>query len=199
VIDKIRILIIEIQLSAYLWIELAKIAVYFKNRSSIKLLLDTTPWESFYREKSNFSNLRIIGSLVYYYNVETETGPNRRIKLDSKTRQTRLIRYIKGSSQYRIWNSINNKVEEITFIRINESDYIIILEELEKQEMISSLFNESEDRSSNNEMVEISIPLIDFNRNEYKLFSIFIYHCPNLLILTKMNESDINKKFFNLK
>jgi hypothetical protein len=112
--------------------KLAKIAIYFKNRSPTKLLLDTIPWKSLYKEKSNFSNLRIIKSLVYYYNIETETGSNRRIKSDSKARQIKLIGYGKESSQYRIWNSINNKIEEITFIRINESDYMIILKKLEK-------------------------------------------------------------------
>jgi hypothetical protein len=73
--------------------KLAKIVIYFKNRSSIKSLLDTIPWESLYREKSNFSNLRIIESLVYYHNIEIETGLNRRIKSDSRVRQTRLIKY----------------------------------------------------------------------------------------------------------
>jgi hypothetical protein len=107
--------------------KLIKIIIYLKNRSPTKLLLDTTPWKSFYKEKSDFSNFRIIKSLVYCYNIEIETDLNRRIKLDFRTRQTRLIRYGKGFSQYRIWNSINNKVEEIIFIRINEPDYIIIL------------------------------------------------------------------------
>jgi hypothetical protein len=65
--------------------------------------------------------------------------------------------------------------------------------------MILFLFNESEDPSSNNKMIEISIPLINFNRDKYKLFFKFIHHCPNLLTLIKMNESDINKEFINLK
>jgi hypothetical protein len=73
------------------------------------------------------------------------------------------------------------------------------LEELEEQEMILSLFNESENPSSNNKMIEISIPLINFNRDEYKSLSIFIYHCPNLLALIKVNESDINKEFINFE
>jgi hypothetical protein len=112
--------------------ELVKIAVYLKNRSLTKLLLDTTPWKSLHEEKSDFSNFRIIKLLVYCYNVETETGPNRRIKSDIKARQTKLIGYSKRSSQYKVWNPINNKIEKITFIRINESDYIIILKKLEK-------------------------------------------------------------------
>jgi hypothetical protein len=181
---------------------LIKITFYFKNRSSTKSLLDTTPWESFYGEKSNFSNfsnLRIIELLVYCHNVEIETGLNRRIKSDPKACQTRLIGYNKGFSQYKIWNFINNKIEEITFIHINESDYIIILKELEEQKIILSLFNESEDLSSNSKIVEISIPPINFDRDEYELLSIFIHHCPDLLTLTKMNESDINKEFINFK
>jgi hypothetical protein len=57
--------------------ELAKTTVYLKNRSPIKLLLNTIPWESLHKEKSDFSNFRIIKSFVYYYNIETEIGPNR--------------------------------------------------------------------------------------------------------------------------
>jgi hypothetical protein len=101
-INKIRILIIEIQLSTYLWMELAKIIIYLKNRSLTKLLLNTTSWKSFHEEKSDFSNFRIIRLLVYCYNIETETDPNRRTKSDPRNRQTKLIRYSKRSSQYRI-------------------------------------------------------------------------------------------------
>jgi hypothetical protein len=178
---------------------LIKTAVYLKNRSPIKPLLNTTPWKSLYEEKSDLSNLRIIKLFVYYYNIEIETGLNRRTKLDSRNRQIRLIRYDKEFSQYRIWNSTNNKIEKVTFIRIDESDYIIILEELGEQEVISSLFNESKDLSSNNKIIEVSIPSIDFNKNKYELFSMFIPHCLNILALTEINELDINKEFINLK
>jgi hypothetical protein len=65
--------------------------------------------------------------------------------------------------------------------------------------MISSLFNESEDPSSNNKIIKISISPINFNRNEYKSFSIFIHQYLNILVLTEMNESDINKEFINFK
>jgi hypothetical protein len=78
--------------------EFIKIVIYLKNRSPIKLLLDTISWESFYKEKSDLFNFRIIKLLVYYYNIETETGPNRRIKSDFRIRQIKLIRYGKKSS-----------------------------------------------------------------------------------------------------
>jgi hypothetical protein len=65
--------------------------------------------------------------------------------------------------------------------------------------MILSLFNESEDPSSNNKIIEILISLINFNRDEYESLSIFIHQYPNILVLIEVNESDINKKFINLK
>jgi hypothetical protein len=76
---------------------------------------------------------------------------------------------------------------------------MVILKELKEQKITLSLFNKSEDPLSNSEMIEISIPSINFDRDKYKSLSIFIYHCPDLLALIKMDESDINKKFINLK
>jgi hypothetical protein len=76
---------------------------------------------------------------------------------------------------------------------------MVTLKKLKEQEMTSSLFNESENPSSNNKIIEISIPPINFNKDKYKSLSIFIHQYPNILALTEMNESDINKKFINLK
>jgi hypothetical protein len=73
------------------------------------------------------------------------------------------------------------------------------MKELGEQKIILFLFNESEDPSSNNKIIENSIPPIDFNKDKYKLFSIFIYQYPNILALIEMNESDINNEFINLK
>jgi hypothetical protein len=97
-IDKIRILMIETQLPIYLWMESVKIVIYFKNRSPIKSLLNTTLWESFNEEKSNLFKIRIIELPVYCYNIETETDLNRRIKSDFRIRQIRLIGYDKRSN-----------------------------------------------------------------------------------------------------
>jgi hypothetical protein len=76
---------------------------------------------------------------------------------------------------------------------------VIILKELGEQEIILFLFNESEDPPSNSKMIKISIPPINFDRNKYKSFFIFIYYYPNLLSLIKIKESGINKKFINFK
>jgi hypothetical protein len=76
---------------------------------------------------------------------------------------------------------------------------MIILKKLGEQKIIIFLFNESEDPSFNNKIIKISIPLIDFDKDKYKSLSIFIYYYPNVLTLIKIDESDINKEFINLK
>jgi hypothetical protein len=65
--------------------------------------------------------------------------------------------------------------------------------------MILFLFNKSEDSPSNNKMVEISIPPIHFDKDEYKSFSIFIYYSTDVLELIKINKLYINKEFTNFK
>jgi hypothetical protein len=65
--------------------------------------------------------------------------------------------------------------------------------------MILSLFNEWKDPSSNNKIIEISISSINFDKNKYKSLSIFICHYPDVLTLTEMDESNVNKEFINLK
>jgi hypothetical protein len=76
---------------------------------------------------------------------------------------------------------------------------MIILKKLKEQKIILFLLNESEDPPFNNKIIEISIPLINFDRDEYESLSIFIYYCLNLLALTKIDESNINKEFINFK
>jgi hypothetical protein len=57
--------------------KLIKIIIYLKNRFPTKSLLNTIPWESFYGEKSDFFNFRIIGLFVYCHNIEIENDLNR--------------------------------------------------------------------------------------------------------------------------
>jgi hypothetical protein len=70
--------------------------VYLRNRLLIRTLDQLTPYEYFYKEKPDVSYLRIIGLVVYYHEVESEIGPNRKIKLELRVRKCRFIRYGKG-------------------------------------------------------------------------------------------------------
>ena len=121
----IRTLLIDTHLPEELWVELVKTIVYLRNRSPTRTLDQLTPYECLYKEKPDVSHLRIIGSAVYCHEVESETGPNRRMKLEPRARKCRLIGYGKGTTQLRVWNPANRQVEEVTFTRIDETDTVI--------------------------------------------------------------------------
>jgi hypothetical protein len=57
--------------------------------------------------------------------MESETGPNRRMKLEPRARKYRLIKYEKETTQLRVWNPANKQIEKMTFTRINETDTVI--------------------------------------------------------------------------
>jgi hypothetical protein len=121
----IRTLLIDTYLPEKLWVKLVKTIVYLRNRSPTRILDQLTLYEYFYKEKPDVSHLRIIGLAIYYYKMKSETGPNRRMKLELKTRKCRLIGYGKGITQFRVWNPANRQIEEVTFTRIDETDTVI--------------------------------------------------------------------------
>ena len=123
--NEIRTLLIDTHLPEELWVELVKTIVYLRNRLPTRTLDQLTPYECLYKKKPDVSHLRIIGSAVYYHEVESESGLNRKMKLELRARKCRLIGYGKGTTQFRVWNPANKQVKEITFTRINETDTII--------------------------------------------------------------------------
>jgi hypothetical protein len=94
----IRVLLIDTQLSEYLWPEFFDIVLYLKNRSPNKVVRDMTPYEALYGSKLNLSYLKIIGLALYSHNVEHELGLKRQRKLESRARKFRLIGYGKGTN-----------------------------------------------------------------------------------------------------
>ena len=118
----IRVLLIDTQLPEYLWPELFDTVLYLKNRSPNKAVRDMTPYEALYGSKPNLSHLKIIGSALYSHNVEHESGPKRQRKLEPRARKLRLIGYGKGTNQYKAWNPETNRIENVTFVRADESD-----------------------------------------------------------------------------
>src|SRR5450755_1683763 len=95
IINTVRTILINTKLPQALWPELAKIAVYLRNRSPTKTL-PQTPYEAFWKRKPDLSHLRIIGSMMYAYNTQLTAEAERRRKFDPKVRKSRLIDYGKS-------------------------------------------------------------------------------------------------------
>ena len=131
---RIRTIRLDLGFPDYLWRELAKTAVYLINRSPTRSLEGKTPYEAWYGSKPDLSHLKIIGSAVYCVNVEDEKLK----KLDPVARKCRLIGYGPGNNQYRVWNPDTAKVEDVTFVKIDESDCRMTDSEIELIEDIGT-------------------------------------------------------------
>src|SRR5450755_1179102 len=116
--SRIRTIRLDSGLPDYLWRELAKTAVYLINRSPTRCLEGKTPYEAWYGKKPDLLYLKIIGSVIYCLNVETKVN-----KLDPVARKCRLIGYGPGSNQYRVWNPETTEIKDVTFVKVDETDY----------------------------------------------------------------------------
>jgi transposase InsO family protein len=79
IMDRVRTILIESRLPLSLWAEAVSYAVYTKNRSPTTSIKGRTPYEVFWGEKPDISNLRVFGSQCYVHN----NSPARR-KLDAR-------------------------------------------------------------------------------------------------------------------
>jgi hypothetical protein len=72
--------------------------VYLRNKLLTRTLDQLIPYKCLYKKKPDVSHLRIISLTVYYHEVESETGLNRKMKLELKARKYRFIKYEKGTT-----------------------------------------------------------------------------------------------------
>ena len=68
IMDHIRTILIESWLPLSLWAEAVEYSVYTKNRLPTAILVGKTPYEAFWGDKPDISNLRIFSSQCYVHN-----------------------------------------------------------------------------------------------------------------------------------
>ena len=98
IMDRVCTILIESQLPLSLWAEAVEYAVYTKNRSPTAVLKGKTPYEAFWGEKPDISNLRVFGSQCYVHN----DSPTRR-KLDVRAFPAIFIGYSTPSKAWRYY------------------------------------------------------------------------------------------------
>ena len=98
IMDRVRTILIESQLPLSLWAEAVEYAIYMKNRSPTAVIKNKTPYEAFWGEKPDISNLRVFGSQCYVHN----DSPTRR-KLDARAFPAVFIGYSVPSKAWRYY------------------------------------------------------------------------------------------------
>ena len=91
-------IIAEFKLDKRLWMELAEMVVYLKNRSPTSTVA-STPYELWHSTARNLSHLKIIGSTAYVL-----VPKEKRMKLDTHSHKGIMIGYGGGMNQYKVWD-----------------------------------------------------------------------------------------------
>ena len=89
------------------WAESVNTAVYLHNRSPTSSLTDGTPYEHWFGQKPNVSNLKIFGSICFVH-----TPDNLRQKIDPKSRKAIIVGYPTNTKGYKVYD-----LESKNFVR----------------------------------------------------------------------------------
>ena len=102
-----RSMLIASKMPLNLWAEAVSTSVYLHNRSPTSALQGKTPYECWYTQKPDVSELKVFGCVCYYL-----VPSDKRKKLDPKSRKAVFVGYPTGTKGYKIYDP-----ESETFFR----------------------------------------------------------------------------------
>ena len=115
VMNGVRAMLFDSQLSRYLWSELLHTKVYQKNRSPTTRLKGITPHEAWTAEQPYLGHMRIIGCVAWVH-----IPKEKRKKLDERSKKCYLVGY-EGTNIFRVWNPATKKVERASHVDFDET------------------------------------------------------------------------------
>src|SRR4051812_26661764 len=102
-----RTMINETNMAKHFWAEAINTACYIQNRTSIRPILNKTPYELWKNRKPNISYFHPFGCVCYILNTKTHL-----YKFDSRAHKCFLLGYFERSKGYRVYNTETLVVEE---------------------------------------------------------------------------------------
>ena len=97
--ESVRSMLHQANLPKKFWAEAVATAVYLKNRSPSSCFSDETPYERWFKQKPDVSNLRIFGCIAFAH-----IPPEKRKKLDEKSLKCIFIGYLEQSKGFKLFN-----------------------------------------------------------------------------------------------
>lgn len=139
-IETIRTMLADSNVSKSLWAEAISTASYVRNRSPASALDNMTPYEALNKRKPNVKHLRVFGSTGYVH-VPKEA----RSKLDSTSLKCVFVGYGTITKGYRMYNPISSKILFSRNVIFNEKQSV---ENEEKQAALQPvLYYDDNDKS----------------------------------------------------
>nr|GEU83076.1 integrase, catalytic region, zinc finger, CCHC-type, peptidase aspartic, catalytic [Tanacetum cinerariifolium] len=114
-VEAARIMLIFFKAPLFLWAEAINTTCYTKNRSSIRLRYNKTPYELMQDKKPNLSFFHVFGALCYPTNDNDDLG-----KLDAKADIGIFVGYAPANKAFRIYNKRTRKIIETINVTFDE-------------------------------------------------------------------------------
>ena len=115
VMNGVRAMLFDSQLSRYLWSELLHTKVYQKNRSPTSRLQGKTPHEAWTGEQPYLGHMRIIGCVAWVH-----IPKEKRKKLDERSKKCFLVGY-ESTNIFRVWDPASHRVERVSHVDFDET------------------------------------------------------------------------------
>ena len=115
--ESARSMMFHAGLSNNYWAEAIATAAHLRNRS-VTTATNTTPYERWYDQKPDLTNLRVFGCMAYAHVPDTL-----RDKLAKKAEKVRFVGYSRNPKGYRLLNESTGKVTVRRDVVFNENDF----------------------------------------------------------------------------
>ena len=118
IIEGARSMLCHAKLPLKFWAEAVSTTVYLRNRSPTSALNGKTPFEHWFGEKPDVSNLRVFGCLCYVHIPD-----NLRRKLDPKSYKAVFVGYPDGTKGYKVMNIDNGRFSRTRDVTFHERQF----------------------------------------------------------------------------
>ena len=117
IMETARSMLYHAHLPLNFWAEAVSTAIYLRNRSPTSYLNDMTPYEAWFKERPNVSNIKVYGCKAYVH-----VPDQKRRKLDKKSIACVFIGYPNNSKGYKLYDLETKKMirsRDVTFLETN--------------------------------------------------------------------------------
>ena len=118
IMEAARAMLYHAKLPLSFWAEAVSTACYVRNRSPTAALAGKTPYEVWYGEKPNLSNLRVFGCLAYVHIPDS-----RRRKLDPKSEKCIFVGYPEGTKGFKLYSLQSDRFIRSASVYFCENDF----------------------------------------------------------------------------
>lgn len=118
IVEAARSMMCHANMPQSFWAEAVSTAVYLRNRSPTVSVKGVTPYQQWFGQKPDVSNLKVFGCVAYVH-----VAKNNRKKFDAKSRRAVFVGYPEGTKGYKLYNPATGRFIKSRDVLFAEKDF----------------------------------------------------------------------------